>query len=554
MRNARFSILGALFFLIVAQLTARAQTDYSSVLPPLQSAVQEEMREWGISGISIALVDDQRLVHSEAFGEAGKESVFRCGSISKLFTAVAVMQQVEQGRLDLEAPLERYVPERLPINPFPGSGSLTLRQLLCHRSGIVRETPVGGYLDGSEPGLERTIASIRQTVLPTAPAERLRYSNVGPSLAGYIVAAESGQSFHEYQKEHVLGPLAMDRSAWRLRDLPRGSLLRSGMRIADGRGGFNQRHSPEFDLGTIPAGNLFTTAEDLARFIMMLAAEGRAPGGTQVLRPETLKEMFTVQLNEADTGFGLGFSINSFQGHKTVGHNGAVYGFSSSLIFLPKEKLGIVVLGNQDIVNGRIQNIAQLGLSLMLKSKLGEEPPARPVPIQVKSADLQQFAGHFESPSYWAELVVRDGVLTANISTQPAKLTPVGPRQFVLDSAIHNAAPLEFKEDASGKIIGFNLGGQTYTRVPPNRPAIPQAWTKYLGSYGPKFIPLVIHERHGNLYATTENMVDYRLTPVNEHVFEFPPGMYVKEHLVFFPGRNGTPHAASLAGMILRRR
>jgi CubicO group peptidase (beta-lactamase class C family) len=533
---------------------AQAGPDYAPAIRMFEAGARAEMSEWGITGISAALIDDQRVVHAAGFGEAKRDSAFRCGSISKLFNAVAVMQLVEQGKLDLDAPLEQYAAEILPVNPFATNGPMTLRQLLCHRSGIVRESPVGGYLDGSGPGFARMIASVRQTVLPTAPNARLRYSNVGPSLAGHIVARVAGTEFERYQRDHILGPLGMNDSAWRFKDLRRGQLVPANMRVADGRGGFTRRRSPVFDLGTLPAGNLFTTAEDLARFVSMLAAGGRAPDGSSMLKPETLEQMFTPQLISGNSGFGLGFSIGTFQDRKTVGHSGAVYGFSSSLVFLPAEKLGIVVLGNEDIVSGRIQMLANLGLARMLEAKFGEKPPPPPESLALSAEELAAFAGDYESPSFWARLAIEEGRLIADISGQPTKFRAVEPLRFLADSALYNSAPVMFERAPSGVVTGFRLAGQDYARVPKNPAPAPPEWRRYFGSYGPSFIPLVVSERHGHLYAMTENMVDYRLTPVNQYVFELPPGMYVNEHLVFFPDNDGRPRSVSLAGMILKRR
>src|SRR6187549_1001318 len=106
---------------------------YPVVVPRFEAAVKEEMREWQIGGIATAWVDGTQIVHEAGYGEARKDSVFRCGSVSKLFNAIAVMQQVEAGKLDLDAPVERYAPGLLPINIFPGSPAVTLRHLLSHR-------------------------------------------------------------------------------------------------------------------------------------------------------------------------------------------------------------------------------------------------------------------------------------------------------------------------------------------------------------------------------------------------------------------------------------
>lgn len=557
--HVRFSPIGAFCVAVLlaglspAWAGTDARPDYSAAIDRLEAAVHEEMHTWGIAGLALALVDDQQIVHAAGYGEARRSSVFRCGSVSKLFTAVAVMQLVEQGKLDLDAPLDRYGSGLLPVNPFTNAAPVTLRQLLCHRSGVVRESPVGGYLDPDEPGLARTVSSVAQTVLVNPPGTQTRYSNVGPSLAGRAVELVSGTRFEQYQRDRILGPLGMTNSAWQRKDLPRGRLIASYLRVADGRGGFTRQRCPVFDLGTLSAGNLFTTADDLARFLAMLAAQGTGPQG-RVLEAGSLERMFTPQLTGATNGFGLGFAVGAVHGFKAVRHTGAVYGHSTTLVFLPAAKLGVVVLANEDIITARTTHLAHLALGLLLEARDGYQPPPAPAPIDLPLEDLERFRGEFESASLWATLTVTNGCLAGNLAGQPLTLTPVAPTRFLVDSRLHDAAPAEFEQDATGRITGFSLAGQRFVKVPEGPPAIPAEWRAYLGSYGPRFIPLVVSVRHGHLYAMTENMVDYRLTPVNRHVFAMPPGLYEDEHLVFFPDRRGRPFAVSLANMILPRR
>ncbi|MBN2024993.1 MAG: beta-lactamase family protein [Pirellulales bacterium] len=536
--------------------------DYRPAIASLERVVQEELRRGTIVGVSVALVDGQDTVFVEGFGladpegarPATAETIYRVGSISKLFTAVAAMQLVEQGKLDLDAPIEEYLPEFRIEVPFDGAGPITARTLMCHRSGMVREAPVGGYFDPNEPTVAQTVSSIASCALVNPPNTQTRYSNVGPTIVGLAVAAASGQSFEEYQREHVLGPLGMTRSAWRMNDRLRGDLAGARMRVADGRGGFTRRAAPRFELGTIPAGNLYATAGDLARFAQMILAEGRAAEGRRILRTETLREMATVQLIDGDAGFGLGFSIGAFEGHRSLRHNGAVYGFTSSLAILPEPGVAVVVLANEDIANGPVLRISNAALALMLEAKLGKPATEPPATVPLDADQLAALAGDYESPSYWAELRVVDGRLEANISSQPMTLRPIGPLQCEADGPYVCREKITFHKDDEGRVTGFTALEQTFTRIDPGqRRPIPAAWKKFLGSYGPDFIPLVVSERHGRLYAMTENMFDYRLTPVNQVVFHMPPGMYVDEFLVFEPDARGRIHAVNMANVTLRR-
>ncbi|RYD29202.1 MAG: class A beta-lactamase-related serine hydrolase, partial [Verrucomicrobiaceae bacterium] len=307
---------------LLVPLSIMKGADYSPAIAKIETAVRGEMREWGIGGVSVALVDDQSLVYAGGFGEAKADSIFRAGSISKLFNAVSVMQQVEAGKLDLDAPLPAEV---TPVNPFPDQPPVTLRQLLCHRSGLQRESPVGGYFDPSQLGIGPTARSVADCVLATRPTEKTRYSNVSPTIAGWMVERASGESFESWQKQRILGPLGMTSSAWTLGNADRDRVIVSHMRVADGHGGWKRIHAPLFDLGTIPAGNLFTTVEDLGRFASALMAGGRG-----LVKPETLAAMWKPQFTTEETGYGLAFVIGKFRTHRTIGHNGAVYGHSAS--------------------------------------------------------------------------------------------------------------------------------------------------------------------------------------------------------------------------------
>ncbi len=511
--------------------------DYFAIIPKLEAVIRDEMREWEIGGIAIALVDDQQVVHASGYGEAKRDSVFRCGSISKLFNALAVMQQVEAGKLDLDTSLETYGAGLLPLNPFPDSPAVTLRQMLCHRSGLQREATVGGYFDPSQPTLAATVASISSGVLATRPGEKTRYSNFAASIAGHVVERVMGQSFEDYQRAHLLDPLGMKNSAWTLANTSREQIVVSHMKVADGQGGWVRREAPLFDLGTIPAGNLFSTAEDIARFASALIAnDGR------LVKPETLAEMWRPQLTPEPAGFGLGFLVGKFHEHRAISHSGAVYGHSTSLVVLPDAKIAVIVLANEDIVNARVHRISNTALSLML----GETASIPTAPF--KADDLFAFAGDYESQSYWAHLEVRDGKLVGSIAGQHTQFTPLAPLKFTADSRIEDATPVVFEHDT------FTIGTQKFTRASAAPAPLPAEWRAYLGSYGPDFIPLIISERHGHLYAMTENMVDYRLTPVNRNVCALPPGMYADEQIVFLTDADGRPHAVNFANMILPRR
>lgn len=201
------------------QISIAPSKEYAAAIEMLERFVTHEMADKELPAISIALVDDQQIVWAKGFGfadpqakvPATAETIYRVGSVSKLFTDIAVMQLVEQRKLDLDAPVTRYLPDFRPRNPF--GKKITLRQLMSHRSGLVREPPVGNYFETTEPSLARTIASLNRTALVYAPEARTKYSNAAIAAVGYVLEQTQREAFAKYLKRAVLDPLGLERSS-----------------------------------------------------------------------------------------------------------------------------------------------------------------------------------------------------------------------------------------------------------------------------------------------------------------------------------------------------
>jgi hypothetical protein len=195
------------------------------------------------------------------------------------------------------------------------------------------------------------------------------------------------------------------------------------------------------------------------------------------------------------------------------------------------------VLSNDGLASAAVERINNAAWRLFRAQKEAPQTAA-----QTNTAP--NFDGEYESESYWAKV---EG-LTANFSGQRTTLRPLDDATFELNSRLVNKGRLALSADGNG----FTALGQKFVRVP-KRPSIPRSWRELLGSYGPEFIPLIVTERHGRLYAMTENMYDYALAPENETVFKMPPGLYTDERLVFHRNEKGRVHLAVLANMPLAR-
>ena len=541
---------------------SQAASDLTDAKARYGEVVAEELERQIVPGVSVAWIIDGKLVHAAGYGRsdsrsaaaASVETVYRAGSISKLLNAVAAMQLIEQGKLDLDAPIQTALPNFRIVMPFEPAIPITIRQLLCHRSGMVREAPRGGYLDPSQPSVTETLASVASCVLVNRPNTKTRYSNVGPTIVGRALEVQSGQSFAEYQQQHVLNPLGMQNSAWTMNEILRPRLARGMMRVARGNGKFEFEAAPEFELGTIPAGNLYTTAIDLARFATFVMGSD-SDSGTKVLKRESLDKMCTPQLTNESTGFGLGFSIGRYRDHKTVQHMGAVYGFTTSIVVLPDVKIGVVVLSNADIATAPVRRLSDAALDLLLQAVRGE--PITPVPVLLKlpAESLSELAGEYESAGYWARLDVAGDKLRGDFSSQPIELMPVAASRFLADGRVMLRSPFEFQRDTDGRAVAFTAAGQRFERVDSSKTSqAPEFWRHFTGKYGPSFIPLVISIHHGHLYALAENEYDYRLTPVDRVTFRLPPGMYEDEQVVFQTDPDGKVIGVLMANMYLPRR
>lgn len=513
--------------------------DYAATIARLQEIVTYEMQDKRLPAFSISLVAGDRIVWSQGFGVADPDSrtpataetIYRVGSVSKLFTDIAVMQLVESGKLKLDAPIQDYLPDFQPRNPF--DVPQTLRQLMSHRSGLVRESPVGHYFDDTEPTLADTIASLNQTTLVYKPGTRTKYSNAGVSVVGYLLEHLSGRPFADYLHEHILIPLELESSSFALTPRIDERLAHANMWTYDGR----EFPAPKFQLGTLPAGNMYATVNDLGRFLIVLFQDGKTATG-QLLKPETLATMLEPQLTEdgKPQSFGIGFHVSDLDGEKMVGHGGAVYGFSTQLEALPGKKLGVAAVAAKDGTNGVVRRITEFALRAMLAERAGNDLPDYPKPSPVPEELARQVAGRYASDDQTIELVERQGRLTLHRGSFHYTLKAMVDG-FVIDDALGFGTRIERKNADT-----LSIGEVEYHRLPDTKPApAPTEWLGLIGEYGWDHNVLYIYEDRGMLHALIEWFYDYPLTQVSENEFAFPEdyGLYHGERLLFERNPNG---------------
>ncbi|MCR9243993.1 MAG: serine hydrolase [bacterium] len=532
------------------------------VIADLRPYITRQLVEMGIPGACIAVLDvdpasGARRLWVEGFGQpvnsaAGAlpasldpvgmpaSAVHRVASISKLFADTAAMVLVERGLLDLDAPVSRYLPDFQPHNPF--DGEVTLRHLMGHRAGIVRESPVGHYFDPTEPTLQATVASLNETSLVHAPGSRYKYSNPGIGVVGAVVAAVTGQSFEAAVDALVLEPLGLTDSDFRARPDLVARQAEGVMWTYDGRA----VPTPGFAFGYGPAANLRSTVLDLVTF-----AASWLPGSEpRVLRPETQERMWKLPAGNK-RGCGLGFFVNELEGVRTVGHGGAVYGFASMLAAMPDEGIAVAVVCTKDFGNAVADAIADRAMLAVLGNRRGEalEPPVYPQPVGVERA--RKLAGTWLCGEHWVELKERDGELyyDPNIGVR-TRLRALPDGSLISDDPL-SMGSRKLRELPDGRLHDGMVPYERDSEVPA---PCPEELRPYLGEYGWDHNVLVVYEDHGKLGVLIEWVVRDLLDRVGEDRYLFPGGMYRGDVLRFERDDRGEVVAAIVGGARFPRR
>ena len=303
-----------------------------------------------IAGAVVVVVKDDQVLLEKGYGysDVAKQkpvtpdgTLFRPGSVSKLFTWTAVMQQVEQGKLDLDRDVNDYLDFKIPA--FEGK-PITLRNILTHTAGFEESAR---YTIGDNPKELLPLDQLMKKSLPErvfAPGTTPAYSNYATALAGYIVARVSGESFDDYIDRHVTGPIGMTRSSFR-QPLPANlqPLMSQGYPQASGE-------SQKYELvGPAPAGSLAATGSDMGKFMLAHLADGRG-----LLKPETAKQMHDTTLDIVPplNRMALGFYEQNINGHRVIGHGGDTLWFHSYLWLFPDDNVGVFVSVNSQGTNG----------------------------------------------------------------------------------------------------------------------------------------------------------------------------------------------------------
>ncbi|HEY8949387.1 MAG TPA: serine hydrolase domain-containing protein [Rhizomicrobium sp.] len=350
-----------------------------------------------IAGATFAIVKDGKIIFAQGYGYAdikkktpviADQTLFRPGSVSKLFTWTSVMQLVEQHKLDLDADVNTYLDFKIP-EAF--GKPITLRNIMTHTAGFEetlselflqkadQQYPIGEYLQKHMPN----------RIFP--PGKVVAYSNYATTLAGYIVQRVSGEEFTDYVEHHIFKPLGMNNSTFK--QLPPPALLKN---VATG---YKQASDPTpvpFEVvEAAPAGSLSSTATDMARF-MMAHLNGGQYDGARILKPETVKEMQSRNYTLAPgmNGFNLGFYDENRNGHRIIGHAGDTEAFHSDLHLITDANVGFFMSLNSVGKDGAAENV-RVGIFRAFLDRYFPYTPPEEKAVADPSKDNAKVTGYY---------------------------------------------------------------------------------------------------------------------------------------------------------------
>jgi CubicO group peptidase (beta-lactamase class C family) len=436
----------------------------------LDGLMPQQIEHADIAGAVIAVVKDGKLLFAKGYGYADVEkkipvspetTLFRPGSISKLFTWTSVMQQVELGKLDLDRDVNDYLDFRIP----PAFGKpITLRNIMTHTTGF-EETAKDLFVGSAEdlrPTGEYLRVHMPARIFP--PGMTPAYSNYATTMAAYIVERVSGQNFNDYVEEHIFKPLNMTHATFR-QPLPEAlkPSMSNGYILGSGE------PKPFEFVQVAPAGSLSASAVDMTHFMIAHLQNGRY-GDAQVLKPETAIQMHARQAGwpPSMNAMCLGFYEQRLDGHRSIGHGGDTVSFHSNLHLILDANVGLFVSYNSP---GRVEIDPRGYLFDSFMGRYFPSAPSNEPTLATAAQDASSVAGsyevsrRFETNVLAVTTVLGETKVTVNpkdntismggmkgLNQQPLRFREIAPMVF---RDVNGPAKVAFVNDATGRRVAY---------------------------------------------------------------------------------------------------
>jgi CubicO group peptidase (beta-lactamase class C family) len=443
-------------------------TSVAQALSLLDSWTAYSVAQQQIPSVALTVVQGDRPIWTRTYGcadvsartPATPQTLYRIGSITKTFTALAIVQLHEEGKLRLDDQVSDYVTTSAIHARNLGLLDVTIRELLTHSSGLQRDLPGTWW---SQPSFPAQIPEHFSATYP--PSSEWKYSNVGYALLGEVVAEVGGEPWAEHIQRRILAPLGMIHTETGPR--PEASVATGYARPAPGKPHVLSQHADHGALA--PSAGMVSTIEDMGRYLAF-----HVSGGDTVVGAKSLREMHRPQflLDDWQTAWGLGVRVRRVDGRVRVGHPGTTPGFAALMEFIPALKLGVVALTNAD--DGNPASYCEYALQL-LTPIVSKEARAAPTPVQ----DIERYCGLYRAENGNVTMFVAalDGQLTL---VAPSALNPYAgrvvlepvpePHTFIMRSSggfatLSFGERLTFTLNTGGEIVGYEVvPGARYIR------------------------------------------------------------------------------------------
>ena len=446
------------------------------LIPEIERLAQKKVAGHRLPGMALGIVRDQDLAWFGGFGAADLDSgakpteqtIARVASVTKTFTAAAIMQLRDEGRLTLEDPLARHVPEFASARAVRGDvEGVTLRRLLTHRSGLVTESPTHGWAALDFPSREEILARLPETGIVIPQDSAFKYSNLAFGLLGEVVYRVTGTPYTEYVRTHIIEPLGLTSTVFDLTDE-----LRPRFFTGYNPSPYQDRpeRAPYAHLKGISAGGqLHSTVSDLARWVSF-----QFRGGSQVLRAETLLEIQRPQYVEPDWSAGqcIGWRATRIGDRVHHNHGGGIHGFATQVWLNVPGRTGVILLINMWPPHGGLET-AQEVLEMVLKAD--EAAPSAPEPPRLEPTpeELRRFVGHYRAePGIDVNIEWRDGALrlvppggSALSLHAPAVLEATGKEEEWVVHGGRAAGETALFTIDDDRVISYELGALVFRRL-----------------------------------------------------------------------------------------
>jgi CubicO group peptidase (beta-lactamase class C family) len=380
-------VLGAAYLAIRpgSDTPAANGKDTAPEFAAIERFVEDEMAAQRIPGLALGIVKHGHVAYVRGFGQADDtgrpvtpQTPFIIGSLSKSFTAMAIMQLVEAGKVDLDAPVRHYLPW-FRVADEAASAEITVRHLLNQTSGLSTKTgrSFQGSGNTSDTALETAVRKLGSAEL-TAPVGRTyQYSTINYSVLGLIVQVVSGQSYESYVQREILDPLEMHHSFTSGTAADQHGLA-TGYRYWFGR---PRAADLPYNRGLVPAGYLIASADDMTHYLVAQLDGGRY-GRSSLLSPAGVRALHrpATRTPTADTSYAMGWFVGPINGIPAIHHQGETFNFHANAVLIPSSRTGVIVLMNAEnsvdlFLNGRMGTISE-GVTSILEGRDPSTPPS----------------------------------------------------------------------------------------------------------------------------------------------------------------------------------